>query len=102
MRAVPDAIPAFGLIDPFAWSMDALPLPFPFFVKPVKGTLSVRAGLVQDAEALQAILKFTPLDSVALPFGDAQVRPLGIRAICAICGTVGTVCPLRHLRHLRP
>jgi len=61
-RAVPDAVPAFGLIDPFDFSQDALPLPFPFFVKPVKGTLSLRAALAPDFRTLKAILKFSPLE----------------------------------------
>lgn len=64
-RAVPDAVPAFGLIDPFDFSPSSLPLPFPFFVKPVKGTLSVRAALARDYPALQAILRFSPLEKLA-------------------------------------
>lgn len=72
VRAVPEAIPAFGLIDPFAWSLDSLPLPFPFFVKPVKSTLSLRAAPVQDYRTLQAILAFSLLEKLA---GLTVMRP---------------------------
>lgn len=62
---VPDATPAFGLIDPFDFSPTSLPLPLPFFVKPVKGTLSLRAGVAHDFPTLKRILRFSPLQKLA-------------------------------------
>ena len=64
-RVVPEATPAFGLIDPFDFSPASLPLPLPFFVKPVKGTLSLRAAIAHDFGALRTILRFSPLEKAA-------------------------------------
>lgn len=64
-RDVPEATPAFGLIDPFDFSRTSLPLPLPFFVKPVKGTLSVRAAVAHDFRTLEAILSCSPLEKLA-------------------------------------
>jgi hypothetical protein len=61
-RAVPDAAIAFGLIDPFNFCPATLPLPLPFFVKPVKGTLSLRAAVAHDLPTLRAILRFSPVE----------------------------------------
>lgn len=61
-RVAPEATPAFGLIDPFDFSPWSLPLAFPFFVKPVKGTLSVRAGRADDYAALIGILNLSFLE----------------------------------------
>ena len=58
-RAVPDSTPAFGLVDPFDFLKKPPPLEFPFFIKPVKATLSVRAGLVRDERDLRSILGFS-------------------------------------------
>ena len=71
-RAVPEATPAFGLIDPFDFSPASLPLPLPFFVKPVKGTLSLRAAVAHDFATLCTILKFSPLEKLA---ALAAMRP---------------------------
>jgi hypothetical protein len=71
-RAVPEVTPAFGLIDPFHFSPASLPLPLPFFVKPVKATLSVRAAVAHDFETLKGILRFSPLEKLA---ALAAIRP---------------------------
>ena len=64
-REVPEATPAFGLIDPFDFSPASLPLPLPFFVKPVKGTLSLRAAVAHDFGTLKTILRFSTREKLA-------------------------------------
>jgi ATP-grasp domain len=54
-RAAPEAVPRFALVDPASPGAPA-PLPFPFFVKPVKGAFSVLARRVDDAETLARLL----------------------------------------------
>ena len=63
-HAVPEATPAVGLINPFDFSPASLPLPFPFFVKPVKGMLSLRAAVAHDFQTLRAILGFSTLEKL--------------------------------------
>jgi hypothetical protein len=54
-RVVPEAVPDFALIpiEGAARGGHAVPLHFPFFVKPLKGTFSVFAGKIVDPEALE-------------------------------------------------
>jgi biotin carboxylase len=54
-RAVPEAVPRFGLVDPERPAA-AAPLAFPCFVKPVKGAFSVHARRVECPDALAAHL----------------------------------------------
>ena len=54
-RAAPEAVPRFGLVDPGPPDGPP-PLPFPFFLKPVKGSFSVLARRIENAEALRAFL----------------------------------------------
>ncbi|HRI68167.1 MAG TPA: ATP-grasp domain-containing protein [Polyangium sp.] len=52
---VPEATPPFALLDPHL-PVETGPFPYPFFVKPVKGTMSIRAQMVHElAELRQAI-----------------------------------------------
>lgn len=54
-RIVPDATPKFAIVDPHRVRTPT-DLTFPFFVKPVKGTMSIRAQMVQDhAELRRAV-----------------------------------------------
>ena len=81
-RVMPEVTPAFGLIDPFDFSSASLPLPLPFFVKPVKGTLSVRAAIAHDFRTLRTILRFSPLEKLAAlavmrPFNQLLERYTG-------------------------
>ena len=57
-RVVPHATPIFAAIDPFAARYSPL-LSYPFFVKPVKGTMSIRAQMVHGPAALAAALRFS-------------------------------------------
>lgn len=55
-EVVPEAVPRFGLLD--ARHPDApAPLPFPFFLKPVKGAFSVLARRIDDEPALRRFLR---------------------------------------------
>jgi hypothetical protein len=54
-RAAPEAVPRFALVDPRQLEAGP-PLPFPFFIKPVKGAFSVLARRIDDAAALRAFL----------------------------------------------
>jgi hypothetical protein len=53
-RAAPEAVPRFALVD----ARDPRPpeIPFPLFVKPVKGAFSVLARRIESFEALRAFL----------------------------------------------
>jgi biotin carboxylase len=63
--AVPEAVPDFALVR-IATAVPEPALPFPFFVKPVKGTFSLFAKKVDDEAALRAHLKFKPWERFAL------------------------------------
>jgi biotin carboxylase len=56
------ATPDFEPIDPFGPRTRRRPrrLVFPFFVKPVKGTMSIRARMVHDPGELERALTFSP------------------------------------------
>jgi ATP-grasp domain-containing protein len=56
-KATPEAVPRFGII-PLARPLEVPDLPFPFFVKPVKGTFSLFAAKVDDEAALRRHLAF--------------------------------------------
>lgn len=56
--AVPSAVPRFGVFPFDRARAGAPPLPFPFFVKPVKATFSVLARRVDSREELARHLRF--------------------------------------------
>ena len=59
LAVVPEATPRFALVDSFF--PDRPPsLDFPFFVKPVKGTMSIRAQMVDSQESLERAVALTP------------------------------------------
>ncbi len=53
-RVIPEATPSYRPIDPYR----PPPLAYPVFVKPVKGTMSIRAQLVRDEGELRRALRF--------------------------------------------
>jgi hypothetical protein len=57
-RLVPEATPRFAAYDPLAWRAEP-PLAFPFFTKPVKGTMSIRARLVRSRAEFDESLRFS-------------------------------------------
>jgi hypothetical protein len=64
-QAVPEAVPDFALVR-LATATPEPALPYPFFVKPVKGTFSLFAKRVPDQAALKAHLRFKPWERFAL------------------------------------
>jgi hypothetical protein len=54
-RAAPETVPRFALLNPHEPGAPP-PLPFPFFLKPVKGAFSVLARRIGDEKALHAFL----------------------------------------------
>jgi hypothetical protein len=69
---IPDAIPRFGAF-PFDLTDAAdLPLPFPFFVKPVKATFSVLARRVDSFDELRRHLRFGGFERLV---AERLIRP---------------------------
>jgi len=58
-RAVPQAVPRYFLIDPYSdmQSSSAAPLPYPFFVKPVKSFFSILSRKVSSDQQLTAVIE---------------------------------------------
>lgn len=56
--AVPEATPEFEPINPGAWRPRTR-LKFPIFVKPVKGTMSIRARMARDESELRAAVRLS-------------------------------------------
>lgn len=67
---VPEATPAYTTIDPAAPHPGAVG--FPIFVKPVKGTMSIRARLARDEAELREALRFGLREAVR---GRLLMRP---------------------------
>lgn len=76
LKAHPDAVPAFELLEPGAMPK----LQFPFFIKPVKSFFSVGAFQIDDAEALRELAPraslpaafFQPLDALLERFAGVS------------------------------
>jgi len=57
-KHVPEAVPSFFVLDPLStYAQHTIPLPFPFFIKPVKSFFSIGAQVVENYQQLQTILK---------------------------------------------
>ena len=73
MTAVmPEAVPRFGVFSFDPRERDRLPLPFPFFVKPVKATFSVLARRIDSRAELERHLRFGPFERFV---GERLIRP---------------------------
>ena len=70
--AIPDATPQFGVFPQHLADPGALPLPFPFFVKPVKATFSVLARRVDSFAELRRHLRFGRLERLV---AERLIRP---------------------------
>ncbi|HVE84506.1 MAG TPA: ATP-grasp domain-containing protein [Myxococcales bacterium] len=57
-EAAPEATPDFEPVDPFSTDTPRR-LPYPYFLKPVKGTMSIRAQLVRNADERRSLLSFS-------------------------------------------
>jgi len=71
-RVVPDATPQFAAFPYDVRSPDAIGLPFPMYVKPVKATFSVLARDIADFAELRRHLSFSPLETLII---KRLVRP---------------------------
>jgi hypothetical protein len=77
--AVPEVVPAYGVFPYDFRDASELPLPFPFFVKPVKATFSVLARRVDSVAELRRHLTFRPferyvIDRLVEPFDDLRTQ----------------------------
>jgi biotin carboxylase len=75
--ALPECNPRFGLIGRDFRRSREIPLPFPFYVKPVKAAFSVLARRVDSFEALDRHARFSWFEQAIIerlvkPFGDAM------------------------------
>ena len=77
-RAAPEAVPPFGLVDPARPEREP-PLPFPFFLKPVKGAFSVLARRIGDRAAFDAFLA-----SPAIPEFTREYMAIFNRLVAAL------------------
>lgn len=74
---LPDANPAFGLIPRDFRRTGEVPLPYPFYVKPVKAAFSVLARRVVSWDELERHARFTwweqaIIERLVKPFGDVM------------------------------
>lgn len=59
-KALPEIVPSFALVDPFATDAAAKPpLPYPFWIKPVKAHSSILAFRVRNSRDYRAALEAT-------------------------------------------
>jgi hypothetical protein len=84
-RAIPEANPRFGLIPRDFRRGRRVPLPFPFYVKPVRATFSVLARRVGSFEELDEHLRFSWLEQAIIehlvkPFGEVMRRRTSFEA----------------------
>jgi biotin carboxylase len=76
-RALPECNPRFGLVGRDFRRSREMPLPFPFFVKPVKAAFSVLARRVDSFAQLDRHARFSWFEQAIIerlvkPFGDAM------------------------------
>jgi biotin carboxylase len=103
--ATPEATPEFFTIDPFApFQSNGRPrLAYPFFVKPVKGTMSIRARMVNEDRELRAAVKTSlkerfvltmllrPFQQLLDAYADRRVPAHHFIAEAPLCGDQVTV-----------
>src|SRR5207253_2055582 len=63
-QVVPEATPDYALMNPFKPKEVQIPFTFPFFVKPVKGTMSIRAAEVRNAGDVQDVLRLNWIEKI--------------------------------------
>jgi ATP-grasp domain-containing protein len=83
-RVAPEANPAFGLLRRDYSSMEDVPLPYPFYVKPAKAAFSVLARRIDSFEALRRHTRFgrfehAIIDRLVKPFADVMHRHSSLR-----------------------
>ena len=74
-KVVPEAVPRFSLVDPFA-AVDAPPLPFPFWIKPVKSWGSVLGFRIANRRDYQRALETfrANIERIGEPFNSLLRR----------------------------
>ena len=79
---LPHVLPQFAIFPNNLRASDPLPLPFPFFAKPVKATFSVLARPIENPGSLRRLLEFAPWERFIIkrlvhPFNQVmqQLRP---------------------------
>jgi hypothetical protein len=93
---LPEATPAFGTVDRTLLAQGECPLPFPFYIKPIKAAFSVLARRVNSLEDVRQHVTFGWWEDAIIrrlvkPFNDAtramQVKQFGeyIDAYTMIC-----------------
>lgn len=75
-QVVPEATPAFGLVDRESLARGEVPLPFPFYIKPIKAAFSVLARRVDDLDGVRRHVNFGWWEDAIIrrlvkPFNDA-------------------------------
>jgi hypothetical protein len=103
-EVIPDHVPVFAAVDPFAEGVFARPpLPFPFWLKPVKSVLSHLGFRINDHADLREAIRQTRagISRYALPFNrvlqqarlPAAVRPIdGHHCIAEAIISAGRQC----------
>lgn len=69
-KYVPEAVPRFALLDSHSFENKAPPLPFPFFLKPVKSCFSCFARVIDSQNDLCSYYKSLPDDGFTKPFNQ--------------------------------
>src|SRR4029453_6711979 len=78
-KVIPEAVPPFNLV-PLQGDLQFTNLNFPFFVKPVKGVLSILAGVAESPEMLKTFLDEAASRMPAFADGfDRLVEEAGLR-----------------------
>ena len=65
-RAAPEAVPPFALVDTAKIDVNNPPLPYPFFLKPVKGLSSIKAQVVRGPEDFLKAVRLTWTEKLAM------------------------------------
>lgn len=73
-KYVPEAVPAFSIVDPLTMKQQPPPLPFPFFIKPVKSYFSCNANMIKSLEDLLSLNNHVPSQAFFKPFNQLLSR----------------------------
>ncbi|WP_224245763.1 ATP-grasp domain-containing protein [Hyalangium gracile] len=102
-QSVPEATPDFEPINPFSGPPRLRRLAYPFFLKPVKGTMSIRAQMVHGPEDFRRAVRFSwreriekslllrPFQQLLRRYTDGQVPAYWFIGEAPLAGTQVTV-----------
>ncbi len=102
-QVVPEACPSFALLDPFVdvdRTLDELPVDFPFFLKPIKGTSSMYAYKIENHRELKKALKEIRegVEKIANAFDELLER---VHLPDHVADATGNQCLVEGLMHGR-